>query len=119
MTGIGTLIALLPVIPIGWVTGLSAVPTHGIDAPGFARLLLWGTILGLLSSLASTWAWSIAARRLPVALAGQLIVSETVFALLYDAAYRGEAPSAVSLLGAALLLIGCCWRSGPLPASGK
>ncbi len=46
-------------------------------------LLLASIVVGVGSSWFATWLWNITSQRLPSALAGQLIVSETVFALLY------------------------------------
>lgn len=59
-----------------------------------------------LSSWAATWAWAIAARRLPVSLAAQLIVAETVFARVYGAIYQRRWPSGAESMGAGLLLMG-------------
>ncbi len=55
-------------------------------------------ILGLMSTWAATWTWSIAARHLPVSLAGQLIVFETVFALIYGAVYQKQLPGWAEVL---------------------
>lgn len=106
LTGVGTLLALLPVIPAGLALGLSAVPARGLAGPDAAGLLLWALVLGGLSSWTATWAWSVAARRLPVSLAGQLIVSETLFALLYGAVYERRWPGAGETVGAALMIAG-------------
>ena len=106
LTGVGTLLALLPVLLIGLVAGWSAVPALGLAGPGALRLLVWSLTLGLMSSWAATWTWSIAARHLPVSLAGQLIVSETVFALIYSAVYQKQLPGWAEVLGGALLVAG-------------
>ena len=106
LTGVGTLVALLPVLLIGLAAGWSAVPSLGLAGSGALRLLAWSLILGLMSSWAATWAWSVAARQLPVSLAGQLIVSETVLALIYGAAYQQRLPGWAEALGGALLVAG-------------
>jgi drug/metabolite transporter (DMT)-like permease len=106
LTGIGTLIALIPVLLIGWLAGWSMLPTLGLAGPGALRLVAWSLVLAVLCSWAATWAWSIAAQRLPVSLAGQLIVVETIFALLYGALYRGQSPGWAEVLGGALLIAG-------------
>lgn len=62
--------------------------------------------MGLLASWLGTWLWNRAAARLPTALSGQLIVFETVFALGYVFALRGQAPDIITLYGIALLLVG-------------
>lgn len=106
LTGVGTLLALLPLLPVGLVAGWSAVPTLGLAGPDALRLLAWGLILGLLSSWAATWTWSIAARHLPVSLAGQLIVSETIFASVYGATYEARLPGWTEALEGGLLIAG-------------
>jgi drug/metabolite transporter (DMT)-like permease len=106
LTGAGTLLALLPVLPLGAASELSAIPALGLHGVAATRLLLWGTTLGLLCSLCATWAWSIASRRLPVTLAAQLIVTETLFALLYGALYEGQPPGPQVAAGALCLVAG-------------
>ena len=49
--------------------------------------------IGLLSSWLGTLCWNEASQRLPPTLAGQLIVFETLSALAYAFALRGEWPS--------------------------
>jgi len=65
--------------------------------------------LGLLASWMGTWLWNRASTRLPVRFAGMLIVFETVFALLYVYAWRGEMPDLSSLAGISLLAGGVLW----------
>lgn len=53
--------------------------------------------------------WYAAARRLPPTLSGQLIVFETVFALLYGFAWLQRWPRPLELASMLLLLGGVCW----------
>jgi drug/metabolite transporter (DMT)-like permease len=106
LTGVGTLVVLIPVLLLGWFAGWSMLPSLGLKGPGALHLIAWSLALALLSSWVATWAWSIAARRLPVSLAGQLIVSETIFALLYGAAYQGKPPGWAVVFGGVLLVAG-------------
>jgi drug/metabolite transporter (DMT)-like permease len=69
----------------------------------FAGLML---TLGLLASWVGTLCWNEASQRLPTALTGPLIVFETLSALSYAFAQRGEWPSHATLLGITLLVIG-------------
>ncbi|MBP7564597.1 MAG: DMT family transporter [Burkholderiaceae bacterium] len=62
--------------------------------------------IGLLASWLGTLCWNEASRRLPTALAGQLIVFETLAALLYAFLLRGEWPTALTVTGIALLMAG-------------
>ena len=63
-------------------------------------------LIGLCSSWLGTLLWNHASQRLPTALAGQLIVFETLAALLYAFIWRGALPSLPVVLGAALLSLG-------------
>jgi drug/metabolite transporter (DMT)-like permease len=62
--------------------------------------------IGLAASWLGTLLWNRASRLLPTSLAGQLIVFETLAALAYGFAWRGEPPAAAALAGIALLVLG-------------
>ena len=78
---------------------------------GPTPLLFVGLMLaiGLLASWLGTLCWNEASQRLPTSLAGQLIVFETLSALAYAFALRGQWPSAQTALGIALLVAGVLW----------
>ncbi|MHA6205543.1 DMT family transporter [Dyella soli] len=67
--------------------------------------------IGLFASWLGTLCWNAASQRLPTALAGQLIVFETLAALAYAFLLRGHAPSALTLTGIALLVAGVAWAT--------
>ena len=62
--------------------------------------------LGLCASWLGTMLWNKASQLLPTSLAGQLIVFETLSALLYAFLWRGAAPTVSVLAGIALLCVG-------------
>lgn len=62
--------------------------------------------MGLLASWLGTLLWNQASQRLPTALSGQLIVFETLSALAYGYAWRGQWPDATAFTGIALLCVG-------------
>jgi drug/metabolite transporter (DMT)-like permease len=62
--------------------------------------------LGLLSTWLASICWNQASRRLPTAVAGQLIVFETLAALLYIFLLRRQWPGPVMTAGIGLLLAG-------------
>lgn len=62
--------------------------------------------LGLCASWLGTMLWNKASQHLPTSLAGQLIVFETLAALLYAFLWRGIAPNATVIAGIALLCAG-------------
>lgn len=65
--------------------------------------------IGLFASWLGTLCWNEASQRLPTALAGQLIVFETLAALAYAFLLRGQAPAPLTLVGICLLLVGVVW----------
>lgn len=87
---------------LGLATGLGALVLWGVagsdvatlraqpDAPLFLGLAL---ATGVGSAWLATILWNVASRRLSASLCGQLIVSETLFALAYSFAWDGRWPS--------------------------
>ena len=65
--------------------------------------------IGLCVSWLGTRCWNEARQRLPTALAGQLIVFETLSALAYALLLRGTAPAWQTGLGALLRVAGVWW----------
>lgn len=61
---------------------------------------------GVGSAWLATVLWNIASRRLSASLCGQLIVSETLFALAYVFLWTGQWPQATQLMASALFLMG-------------
>jgi drug/metabolite transporter (DMT)-like permease len=113
--------------PTAWATaqGLVTLPPAAL---GFAAFWLWDAAsgsafampfgptpwrfvalmvaIGLFASWLGTLCWNAASQRLPTALAGQLIVFETLSALAYALALRGQWPEGLTLVGVALLVAG-------------
>ncbi len=105
----------LPMALLGYAllwawTAASASPSQpGFDMPlGPQPGLFLGLMLaiGLFASWLGTLCWNEASQRLPPALAGQLIVFETLAALSYAFMLRAQWPQVLTLLGVALLMAG-------------
>ncbi|WP_394780908.1 DMT family transporter [Undibacterium sp.] len=75
----------------------------GSDPLRFIGLML---TLGLLASWLGTLLWNYASQKLPTSLAGQLIVFETLSALLYAFILRGSPPAPQILMGIVMLCAG-------------
>ncbi len=60
---------------------------------GFVRAVLLAVATGIGSAWLATILWNIASQRLSASLCGQLIVSETIFALFYSFIWRGQMPA--------------------------
>ncbi|WP_217913514.1 EamA family transporter [Miltoncostaea marina] len=122
LTGVGTLVVLVPVVTVALAVrpGLASAP-EGASAAG---LVAWGLTLGLAASYVATWLWNGAGTRLPAALLGYVIVSETLFAMAYDCVVAARPPSPAEGVAAVLILGGVAWglaaagarARGPAPA---
>lgn len=75
--------------------------------------------LALGASMVGNQLWNIASRRVPVTLSGQLIIFETLFALLYGFVYARQWPRPLEAAAMVLLVIGVGWavRQHRLPES--
>jgi drug/metabolite transporter (DMT)-like permease len=87
------------------VTG-AAGATSGRD---WGRFWLFNTLLALGASVIGNQLWNVASRRVPVTLSGQLILFETLFALLYGFLYRQQWPRPLESAAIALLVAGVTW----------
>ena len=104
-------LATLPLSALGFAAfwAWSAASGSAFVMPfGPTPLLFVGLMfaIGLFASWLGTLCWNAASQRLPTAVAGQLIVFETVAALAYAFVLRREMPGVVTLLGVALLVAG-------------
>ncbi|WP_374410614.1 DMT family transporter [Hydrogenophaga sp.] len=87
---------------IGWGT-----PWDGLLArPGFVAFVGVCAFTGIGSAWIAAVLWNIASRRLSTSLAGQLVVSETVFALVYAFAWSGDWPAREQLLACVMFVAG-------------
>ena len=95
----------------GWTAWQGAGPAsaQALEMPfGPRPYVFLGLMLtiALFASWLGTLCWNEASQRLPPALAGQLIVFETLAALAYAFALRAQAPQPLTLAGVALLMAG-------------
>lgn len=74
--------------------------------PDFGLFLVVCAVTGIGAAWVASVLWNIASRRLSTSLAGQLIVSETVFALVYAFAWDGQWPAPLQLLACVLFVAG-------------
>jgi drug/metabolite transporter (DMT)-like permease len=67
-------------------------------------------IICIVTGVGSAWGasilWNVASQRLSVSLCGQLIVSETLFALLYSFAWDGHWPASTQIVACFLFVLG-------------
>ena len=65
--------------------------------------------LAIGASMVGNQLWNIASRRVPVTLSGQLIIFETLFALLYGFVYGQQWPRPLEAAAMVLLVTGVAW----------
>jgi len=117
-------VATLPMAALGYALLWGWMAWRGSEfvmpfgpRPGFFIALM--VAIGLFASWLGTLCWNQSSQRLPTALAGQLIVFETLAALAYAFMLRGQMPSGLTLLGIGLLIAGVLWavRIKPVPVT--
>jgi len=113
-------IATLPLALLGYAGWWAYTAATGSSfsmplGPEPMRFLLLMLAMGLLASWLGTLCWNEASQRLPTALAGPLIVFETLSALAYAWLLRAQMPQASVLLGVALLVAGVVWALARKP----
>lgn len=100
---------------LGVATGLGALGlwlVAGTDvktlfqAADIAQAAIISIATGIGSAWVATYLWSIASQRLSASLCGQLIVSETIFALMYSFLWDSRWPSMLQLTACVLFVAG-------------
>jgi drug/metabolite transporter (DMT)-like permease len=86
------------------VAGSDSKELLALDNIAFSAIVCVATGVG--SAWVATIFWNIASRRLSASLCGQLIISETLFALLYSFVWDGTWPSALQLLAGVAFTLG-------------
>jgi drug/metabolite transporter (DMT)-like permease len=104
----------------GCISGLGAAVwwgLHGVPeafltpfSPSVSGFVAFFALRFIATGFGSTWLatvlWNIASQRLSASLCGQLIVGETLFALIYSFAWDGRWPSGLQMLAAGLFVVG-------------
>lgn len=100
MTGAQALLLAIPVLG-------PAAAEHALSSWGHFVLVAAG--VALLSSVVGGVCWNQASRLLPLALSGQVLVVETLAALLFGFAWEQRLPTGLELAAIALLVGGVVW----------
>ncbi|RKE85691.1 DMT family transporter [Rhizobium sp. AG855] len=103
LQGIGSAIGSLMLLPLGSFDLIQTASSSDI-----LRFAGWAILMGLAGSWLATWCWTVASNRLPLALAAQLVVAETMFGLGYGFGFEGRWPTVAEGFGAALQITGVC-----------
>jgi drug/metabolite transporter (DMT)-like permease len=96
---------------IGIVMWMLPAGTVQASVPAERWHLFWivCALLAAMGSWVGNMLWNAAQKRLPLTLSGQMIVFETLFALLYAFIYDGRLPRVPEVLAIVLLLVGVLW----------
>ncbi len=80
-------------------------------ASGRDWTLFWtcNGLIALGASVIGNHLWNVASRRVPITLSGQLILFETLFALLYGFIYKQQFPRPLEIAAIVLLIAGVTW----------
>ena len=102
---------------LGVATGVGALGLW-LVAGSDAKVLLaqpniaYAAIICIATGVGSAWLatilWNIASQRLSTSMCGQLIVSETLFALFYSFAWDGQWPTLLQAMACVLFAVGIC-----------
>jgi drug/metabolite transporter (DMT)-like permease len=106
--------SLLTGVVTGLLSLLLVIPAFFLDGAEHARsawVLFWGVSLAVAlgASVIGNGLWNAASRLLPLSLSGQLIVFETLFALLYGFLHEGRWPHPLEAAAIVLMLVGVLW----------
>jgi len=105
--------SLLTGVVTGLLSLLLVVPAFLGGAPHMAAdwSLFWGVCLAVAlgASVIGNGLWNAASRLLPLSLSGQLIVFETLFALIYGFLHEGRWPHPLESAAIVLMLAGVLW----------
>lgn len=111
----------------GVVNGLFGVALWSFDCLWLQRdssvttvnLHFWSisALLTVSGSWLAVMLWNLAARRLSVSAAGQLLVCETLFAVMYGALWHGALPAPMELVAGGAMLAGVIWSMAVYRAS--
>lgn len=105
LTGVATgVLSLALAVPAFLLPGMATASAQPASAWGMFWLVNMGVALG--ASVLGNSLWNAASRKLPLTLSGQLIVFETVFALLYGFIYEARWPHGLEVAAAVLLVSG-------------
>ncbi len=110
LTGAFTLI-FSPLIALSQVFSNSAANPFSVPhtSADWVAFFAWSAVLGCGSSWLALWLWNTASKKLSTTLSGQLIVSETVFALLYGFILEHRFPTYLETAAMISMILGVIW----------
>ncbi|HEY2809969.1 MAG TPA: DMT family transporter [Rhabdochlamydiaceae bacterium] len=106
LIGVSTLIwVIIFALALSVFESNSSLDKHFAFTPELINFLLGSAILGLLCSWVGAYLWNKASLNLPVSLAGQLTIFETIFGVIFVYILQQQTPPFLESIGIAILLI--------------
>ncbi len=103
LTGVVTgVLALALAVPALWLAG-------PMDGEAWGRLAAVSAGVAVFASVIGNAFWNQASRLLPLSLLGQMIVSETLFAMVYGYAWERRGPTTVEVAAMAMMIVSVVW----------
>lgn len=87
--GFGIVLFGILAAPFGFVS----LHELGLSWPEARGLLVWAVITGVFGGWGAAYLWTIASKRLPLVLSGQIYVSEPAFGVIYGFLWQGRWPT--------------------------
>lgn len=106
MMMIGGAIEIALFVPVATHLSLLNLVSLGWNWPPLGIILVSSLVLATMGSIAGSWAWTIASKCLPIGLAGQLIVTETVFATTFGLVASHRWPTFNEAVGVGAIVCG-------------
>lgn len=106
MIGVATLfwVVIIAIILVSFFSNQLHLAQHFLVQREFIRFVVGSAILGVLCSWVGTFFWNQAIVRLPVSLAGQLTIFETIFGILFIYIVSMRLPAISEMIGVVILL---------------
>jgi drug/metabolite transporter (DMT)-like permease len=114
LCGVTTAVLAVLMLGVGLVVAQfapSSIFAINTDAnlPWLKFLLIGGVVIAFLASWLGNILWNVASHLLPISLSGQMLMSETLFSLIYGFMYDGRMPRSLEWLAMGLALSGVIW----------
>lgn len=104
LTGVVTGGLALGLVPVALLT-----PAPGWDGEVWSRFISISLAVALGASILGNGLWNRASQLMPLTMLGQMIVFETLFALVYGFIYEGRWPTGIEALAVVLMIVSVVW----------
>ena len=100
---------VVPELALGLVPVALLTPAPGWDGEVWSRFISISLAVALGASILGNGLWNRASQLMPLTMLGQMIVFETLFALVYGFIYEGRWPTGIEALAVVLMIVSVVW----------